>query len=150
MTMTEAPILNRLFSAWVSLAVEFAKGAPDIRAVYVFASSERIGTSGTMFANAYFDQGGTVLAPDHVEGASVTSNRVGEMQRILLDDLDAAETALRHAGLPAPTEYRVFYEPSTGRTDVQLARENKYIGNDELSPRHGIRYWLGDRAPKNI
>ena len=53
----EAIILRHLFGDWLSLATEYAKGAPDIRAVYVFASSERIGTSGTMFANAYFDQG---------------------------------------------------------------------------------------------
>ncbi len=148
--MSEAIILRRLFRDWLSLTMEYAEGAPDIRAVYVLASSERIGTNGTMFANAYFDQRGTVLAPDDVEGASVTSNRVGEMQRILLDHLEAAESDFARSGLQPPTEYRVFYEPSTGRTDVQLARENKYIGNDELSPRHGIRYWLGDRAPKNI
>ena len=148
--MSEPEVLNRLFGAWISLALEYGRGASDIRGVFIYASSERSGTSGQMFANAYFDQAGDVVAAIDVHSPGSSPDRAVRVQQLLLDDLQAAEAAFHEEGIPAPTEYRVFFEPATRRTEVELSREIKYRGSADLSPRHGIRYWLGDRAPKHL
>ncbi|WP_295779826.1 hypothetical protein [uncultured Microbacterium sp.] len=142
----EKDILQNLFEKWVSLAQEYVGDAPDIRAVYVYASSER----GMTVVNAYFDQGGTVVHPGRVEGIETDTRRVGQMQDLLTEDLFDAEDALAAAGVPRPTEYRVYFVPSTKMLDVELAREEQYAGADDRSPIRGIEYWLGDRAPKLI
>lgn len=143
---TQEEILSELISKWISLGVEYAKGAPDIRAVFVYASAE----GGSYFANVYFDQGGKIVFPGDLSDANVSVERQRQVQRILRDDLFAAEDEFRDAGIPAPTEYRVYYEPGTGKLDTSLSREPIYSGDPDKLPERGIEYWLGDRAPKLV
>ena len=140
---SQAEILNDLFSKWVSLALEYSKGAPDLRAIYVYASSER----GWMTANVYFDQSGSVEHGNDLSGVDNSVFRFGHVQRIILEDLEAAEVAFKGISIPAPTEYRVYFEPATGKLDTQLSRELIYANSKEANPARGIEYWLGDRAP---
>jgi len=140
----ESDILRNLLSKWISLGLEYAGSAPDLRTVYVYASSER----GSTFVNVYFDQAGSVVFPEHVTGTDTSKNRIREVQRLLSEDLLEAEDTFTSAGIPLPTEYRVAYETSTAKLDSELSREEKYGRNSDRSPIHGIEYWLGSRAPK--
>lgn len=140
----EAEILRNLFSNWISLALEYASGAPDVRAVYVYASSE----GASSFTNVYFDQAGTVVSPGKLAGVDAALSRVGQVQDLLTADLFAAEDALKAADVPPPTEYRVYYEVATRKLDSQLSRELIYSNDADRIPERGIEYWLGDRAPK--
>ncbi len=140
---SESAILQNLFESWISLALEYANGAPDLGAIYLYASSER----GMRFANVYYDQGGTIKHPGDVQGIDEALARIRQVQNLLVDDLLAAEKELAAIEVPKPTEYRVYFEPATRKLDVQLSREEIYGANSERSPIHGIEYWLGDRAP---
>ncbi|MDQ1131038.1 hypothetical protein [Microbacterium sp. SORGH_AS_0888] len=140
----EAQILQDLFSKWVSIGLEYAGAAPDVRALYIYASCE----GGAIFANVYYDQGGTVIFPDDLKGGEASTARVRAMQRFLREDLSAANKEFDGAGIPRPTEYKVYYEPSTRKLDVQLSRELIYENHPTKIPERGIEDWLGDRAPK--
>ncbi|MDQ1131026.1 hypothetical protein [Microbacterium sp. SORGH_AS_0888] len=140
----EAAILQDLFSNWISLVLEYSQGAPDLRAVYLYASSEQ----GTRYVNVCFDQGGTVVRPRSIQGIDTDLSRVSQMMSLFFDDLAAAEKSLSNVNSPAPTEYRVYYEPSTRKLDVQLSRELIYTNHSTKVPSEGIQDWLGDRAPK--
>jgi hypothetical protein len=139
----EPDILNDLFSKWISLALEYAAGAADVRGVYVYASSER----NSIFVNAYFDQAGTVVYPGKLAGIATSTVRIQQMQDLLRGDLFDAEAAFGEAGVPRPTEYRVFYDTATRSLDVQLSRDELYGPDTDRSPMRGIEYWLGERAP---
>lgn len=140
----EPEIINHLFSNWISLALEYANDAPDIRGIYVYASSEM----GSTFVNMYFDQGGKVIFPDELPGAGVGKSKLRQAVDLLFDDLFAAQEAYRAISVPFPTEYRVFFETATRKLDATLSREIVYHYADGKSPEHGIEYWLGERAPK--
>lgn len=140
----EQEILQELVSKWVSLGLEYANGAPDVSAMYIYASSEH----GATFGNIYFEQRGRVIYPDDLEGVPKNMNRLAAMHDFLFQDLFSAEEKFAAEGIPAPTEYRIYYEPQTRKLDVQLSRELIYAGDPERSPIRGIEYWLGDRAPK--
>jgi hypothetical protein len=126
------------------MGLEYAGSAPDLRALYVYASSER----GSSFANVYFDQAGSVVFPEDLNGTDTSQNRIRQVQRFLSEDLFEAEGKFTAANIPRPTEYRVYYEPSTEKLDTELSRDEKYSGGSHRSPIHGIEYWLGNRAPK--
>lgn len=136
-------ILAGLFAAWTALAEEFVAGAPDVRALYIYASSER----GMTVANLYVDQRGSVRHPGRVDGIPGDTARVSRLQDLLTEDLFDAEDALAAAGIPRPTEYRLLFDPVTRALDVQLSHDEQYAGNDRRSPIRGVEYWLGDRAP---
>lgn len=141
---TQSAILQNLFESWISLALEYAGNAPELRSVYLYASSER----GARFANVYYDQGGTVRHPGDVAGIDGSAARIRQVQNLLVDDLLAAEKHLAALQVPKPTEYRVYFEPMTRKLDVQLSRDEHYGADSDRSPIHGIEYWLGERAPK--
>jgi hypothetical protein len=142
--VTEQQILQNLVSGWVSVALEYAEGAPDLRAIYVYVSSER----GMSFANAYFDQAGDVVMPTKLAAAGASTARASQLQDLLQDDLFAAEGAFEAAGVPAPTEYRVYYQPDTRHLEVDVSREVKYADDPTKTPLDGIGDWLGERAPR--
>ena len=79
--------MRELVSAWVSLGLEYSAGAPDVDAIYIYASSE----NGSLFANIYFDQGGTVSYPGRLTGIQANAARVSQMQDLLFEDLLRAE-----------------------------------------------------------
>lgn len=143
MARTEREILTDLISKWVPLALEYAKGAPDVTAVYIYASSEE----GHTYGNTFFEQNGLVNYPDDLIGVDASNQRVGQMQRLLQADLFDAETEFTEAGAPLPTEYRVYYEPASGKLDVQLSHEIKYADDPIKTSSHGPEDWL-DRLPK--
>ena len=142
--MSEQEILQELVSAWVSLGLEYSAGAPDVTAMYVYVSSER----GSVFPNIYFEQRGVVVTPGKLAGVATSFDRVGQMHRLQYEDLKRAQAKFAEAGIPAPTEYKIYYEPQTKKLDVQLSRELIYANDPDRIPEHGIEYWLGDRAPK--
>lgn len=125
MSRSEQEILNGLISNWVSLGSEYAKGAPDVSAVYVYASSEE----GHRYANAFFEQGDKPCYPDDLQGESVDPNKILPMQKLLVGDLRDAQAEFLEAGVPLPTEYRVHYEIAGGKLDVQLPHETKYAND---------------------
>ncbi|WP_270352197.1 hypothetical protein [Microbacterium testaceum] len=139
----ESDILAGLFTAWTALAEEFVAGAPDVRALYIYASSER----GMTVANLYVDQRGSVRHPGRVDGIPGDTARVSRLQDLLTEDLFDAEDALSAAGIPRPTEYRILFDPVTRALDVQLSHDEQYAADDGRSPIRGVEYWLGDRAP---
>jgi len=139
----ESAVLQTLFESWISLALEYAHGAPHLGGIYLYASSER----GMRFANVYYDQGGTIKHPGDVQGIDGTRARIRHVQNLLVDELLSAEKELATINIPKPTEYRVHFDPPTRKLDVQLSREDIYGANSDRSPIHGIEYWLGDRAP---
>ncbi|MBZ4488098.1 hypothetical protein LQ938_11510 [Microbacterium sp. cx-55] len=141
---TEAEVLQDLLSKWISIALEYAGSAPDVRAVYIYASSER----GSSFVNAYFDQAGVVVFPEDLKGTDTSKNRIRQVQRFLTEDLFEAEDRFKAANIPRPTEYRVYYESATKKLDSQLSRDEQYGDDTDRTPIRGIEYWLGGRAPK--
>ena len=143
MLRSEQEILNDLISNWISLGLEYAKGAPEIAGIYVYASSEE----GESYANFLFEQGGQVCYASNLRGVASDGRRVLQMQRLQLDDLERAETEFAGAQVPLPTEYRVYYEPATKKLDVQLSREIKYANHPFKTSVHGPEDWL-DRLPK--
>ena len=145
--MAEQDILNNLVSKWVSLAREYTVGAPDIRGYYLYGSHERKNTNEQIFALPLYDQGGTIQWASRLTGIDTTIPRQRQVVELMNTDLEESTAAFDAAGIPAPTEYRVYYEPG-GKLDVQLSREIKFLGNDELIQSDGIRLWLGEKAPK--
>jgi len=57
------------------------------------------------------------------------------------------EAEFTEAGVPLPTDYRVYYEPASGKLDVQLSRVIKYANDPIKTSSHGPEDWL-DRLPK--
>ena len=145
---SEQRILNDLITKWVSLAREYIADAPDIRAFYLYGSHEREGNSGQIFADVLFDQAGEVRFKSRIAGGSTEMSRMRNLLRLLTSDLMEATSAFDAAGIPAPTEYRVYYEPQSGKLDVQLSRKIRFLGNDELTQSDGFRLWLGSRTPE--
>jgi hypothetical protein len=143
MPRAEQEILNDLISKWVPLALEYAKGAPDVSAVYIYASSE----DGNRSANAFFEQGGQTHYPSKLQGVETGPQRILQMQKLLVSDLRDAQAEFTDAGVPLPTEYRVHYEPASGKLDVQLSHEIKYANDPIKTSSHGPEDWL-DRLPK--
>ena len=111
---TEQEILQELVSAWVSLGLEYSAGAPDVTAMYVYVSSEH----GYIFANIYFEQRGIVVFPDDLEGVVNSTERVHHLHKLQFDDLKQAQAEFTAAEIPAPTEYKIYYEPQTRKLDV--------------------------------
>ncbi|MDW4572601.1 hypothetical protein R8Z57_07385 [Microbacterium sp. M3] len=142
--MSEQAILQELVSAWVSLGLEYANDAPDVSALFVYASSE----PSHMYAEFYFEQRGMVVYPSDLAGISISVDRIRRVHDLQIQDLEAAEQKFASAGIPAPTEYKIYYEPSTRKLDVQLSRDLIYTKDEAKTPVRGIEYWLGDRAPK--
>lgn len=141
---SEAEILQNLFSSWIRLALEYADGASDVRAIYFYASSEQ----GSTFANIYFNQNDTIIHPGRLSGGDVSLSKLSQVQDLLVNDLFDAEDALQAISVKPPTEYKVYFEPATRKLDVQLSRDLIYSNDPNRIPEHGIEYWLGDRAPK--
>jgi hypothetical protein len=143
--VSEQEVVEGLVSKWVSLALEYASGAPDVRALYIYAASENPGAS---YVNVVFDQSGALVYPTDLAGVDNSIARASQVQDIFLDDLFAAEPDFEALGVPAPTEYRVYYEPSTRKLDTQLSRETIYGDSDKTPSFDGFEMWLGARAPK--
>ena len=146
--MSEQEIIQNLVAKWVLLAREYVADAVDVRAYYLYGSHERQGSSGQVSAMPLFDQVGTIVWANDVIGTDTSIPRQQRVLGLMNTDLKEATAAFDATGIPAPTEYRVYYEPGSGKLDVQLSREVKFLGNDELIQEDGIRLWLGDRAPK--
>ncbi|MEZ3160278.1 hypothetical protein AB1K54_06960 [Microbacterium sp. BWT-B31] len=141
--MSEQEIIHDLVSSWVSLGLEYVAAAPNVSALYIYVSSEL----GSVYPEIFFEQNGRVLYPSDVEGTDTTIARIRSVHRFQFEDLQAAERQFDAAGVSRPTEYRVYYEPSTRKLDVQVSRDLIYANDDSKVPERGIEYWLGDRAP---
>lgn len=148
MTVSEQQILNDLVSKWVSLAREYTGAAPDVRAYYLYGLHERAGGTGCMFCVPVFDQGGSIVWAAHLAGTDTSVGRQRSVLDFMNEDLSASTAAFDEAGIPAPTEYRVYYEPASGKLDVQLSRDVVYYGANDLTPLDGLKAWLGSRAPE--
>jgi hypothetical protein len=142
--MSEQDIIQDLVSKWVSLGLEFAGSAPGISVIYVYVSSER----GSIYPEIVFEQNGAIVYPGDVTGTDTSEQRVRSIHRLQFEDLQAAEKRFDEIGVPRPTEYKVYFEPATRKLDVQLSRELIYANDPVKIPEHGIRDWLGERAPQ--
>ncbi|MEZ3162119.1 hypothetical protein AB1K54_16515 [Microbacterium sp. BWT-B31] len=143
--MTEQGVLQSLISKWVSLASEYASGAPDVRAYYIYGASEKPGVT---YINVLFEQAGSLVYPSDLVGANASIERASLIQRLFRDDLFEARAQFEALGVQTPTEYRVYYEPATRKLDVQVSRELIYRYSDREPGTDGFHRWLGDRAPK--
>ncbi|MBQ9915714.1 MAG: hypothetical protein IJO71_00750 [Microbacterium sp.] len=142
----EQEILRDLISKWVSLGLEYISGTEGVRAIYVYAASE---VPGVTYVGIAFDKDGEIQYPTRARGGGEEAIRLsGRMIDILFEDLDEAQRRFDEAGVPQPTEYRVYYEIATRELDVQLSREIIYRGSEYTPDFDGFRLWLGDRAPK--
>ncbi|WP_029146114.1 hypothetical protein [Microbacterium luticocti] len=146
--MSEEAIIYDFVSKWVSLAKEYLADAPDVRALYLYGSHERLGRSEQIYSAPLYDQGGIIRLPGDVTGTDSSIAIQRQVLTLMNDDLAEATSAFDAAGIPAPTEYRVYYELPTGKLDVQLSRETRFLGNDDLIQADGVELWLGDRAPR--
>ena len=75
------------------------------------------------------------------------TQRILQMQKLFVSDLFEAEAEFTEAGVPLPTEYRVYYQHASGKLDVQLSHEIKYANDPIKTSSHGPEDWL-DRLPK--
>lgn len=142
--MEEQAILDDLVSDWVSLGVTFVGDAPGVTALYVYVSSEL----GVVHPELFVEQDGRVLYPSDVTGTDTSIERITRLHDLQIADLRAAERRFDELAIPRPTEYRVYYEPGTGKLDVALARELVYAHDENRDPIEGIVDWIGDRAPR--
>ncbi|MFT4051403.1 MAG: hypothetical protein QM677_04040 [Microbacterium sp.] len=142
--MTEQEILNDFVSKGVSLGLEYARGAEGVTALYVYAAYEE----GEAYAEVFFEQAGRVLYPSDVRGVDNSESRIRQIHALQFQDLLEANDAFERAGVPLPTEYRIYYETGTGTLDVQISREIKFANHPTKIMEQGIEDWLGDRAPK--
>jgi len=144
MPETEQNILKDLISGWVSLALEYSKGAPDVTGIYVYAASEQ----GEKYANIFFEQDGLLDYPSKLKGVNANVELIRRVHQLQIEDLRVAESQFSAAGVPAPTEYRIFYDPSSGRMETSLSREVKFSNHPTKIMENGPEDWLGDRLPK--
>jgi hypothetical protein len=83
-----------------------------------------------------------VLYPDDLVGESVDPEKLWRVQRLQLEGLREAESEFITASVPLPTEYRISYEPSTGKMDAQVSREIKYAHHPTQTASNGPEDWL--------
>ena len=140
----EQEIIEDLISKWVSLGLEFAAGAPGVTALYIYVSSEL----GSVYPEIFFEQDGEIRYSDSVVGADTSDHRIYGFHKLQFEDLREAQDQFDAAGVPRPTEYRVYYEIATRKLDVQLSRELIYANDPVKIPELGVQDWLGDRAPR--
>ncbi|WP_402841743.1 hypothetical protein [Microbacterium sp. GXS0129] len=146
--MSEQLILNDLVSKWVSLTREYVGAAPDVSAYYLYGLHERIGTGGRLFSVPLFEQKGAIVWAGRLVGAENSIERQQSVLRLMNEDFSGATAAFDSEGIPAPTEYRIYYEPGSGKLDAQLSREVRYYGTTETTPLDGVKAWLGTRMPE--
>jgi hypothetical protein len=146
MVKLEDEILRDLIHRWIPLGLEYCQGAPGITTLFVYAGSEL----GGQYANIFYEQNGEVLYPDHIKGGSTNPSEVVQMQKLLLEDLDQAESEFTAASIPCPTEYRITYEPNPGRLDMQISRELKYVNHPTKVLEDGPEDWLDGRLEKQL
>jgi hypothetical protein len=142
--MDQETILNDLIRNWVSLALEYADGAPDLTKIFIYGASER----DSAYANMFFEQSGSVVYANELEGVDASRDRAVAVQRFLLNDLKAAETQLRELGAPIPTQYRVTYDTVIRQLDMQLSHEPIYADHPTKIMEQGAEDWLDGRLRK--
>ncbi|KZC96524.1 MULTISPECIES: hypothetical protein [Clavibacter] len=142
--MDQEQVLAELIESWVSLALEYSDGAPDLTRIFVYAASERDRT----YANVFFEQDGSVIYASELRGVDADPDRTVAVQRFLLKDLKAAETRLRELGAPVPTQYRVAYDTVIRQLDMQLSHEPMYANHPAKIMEEGAEDWLDGRLRK--
>ncbi|WP_086516201.1 hypothetical protein [Clavibacter michiganensis] len=144
MTQQEHEIVQTALDKWVAAGLQYAQGIVGVRVLYVYVGSEL----GSAYANVFFEQDGEVLYPSKLKSADASTEKIIEPQRYLVDVLDEAEAAFKKSQIPPLTEYRINYEPGSGRLDVQLSREVKYRQHPVKTIQHGPEDWLNGRLEK--
>ncbi|KZC96481.1 MULTISPECIES: hypothetical protein [Clavibacter] len=144
MGVNEQEIIQGLINSWIPLGLEYAEGAQGVTALFIYAGSE----PNHRYANIFFEQDGAVLYPSQVRGARSDDNRVFGMQHCMLDDLREAEARFKEAGIACPTEYRITYEPTLRRLDVQVSHDIKYAHHPVKTLQNGPEDWLDGRLEK--
>jgi len=142
--MDQGAILDDLIQKWVSLGLEYADGAPDLTKIYICGASER----DSAYANMFFEQRGSVVYANELEGVDAGRERAVAVQRFLLEDLKAAETRLREVGAAIPTRYRVTYDTVIRQLDMQLSYEPLYADHPTKIMEEGAEDWLDGRLRK--
>ncbi|MFT2710196.1 MULTISPECIES: hypothetical protein [Clavibacter] len=143
---SEQRIIQGLINSWLPLALEYAAGAPDVTKLFVYAGSE----PGQQCANSFYEQGGVILYPSKLKGAGGGPRAILDMQRHMIDDLNAAEKQFVESSIPCPTEYRIEYDLKGSKLDVQLSRELKYSDPPDKSLIDGPEDWLDGRLDKHF
>jgi len=144
MAKTEDEILRELISKWVPLALEYSEGAPGLTKIYVYAGSE----IGHVYANAFFEQEGSVRYPNQLRGVEASNERVVAVQRFLRNDLRVAEAQFDEAGVPRPTQYRIIYDLVSRQLDMQMSHELLYSNHPTKILEEGPEDWLDGRLEK--
>jgi len=142
--MDQGAILDDLIQKWVSLGLEYADGAPDLTKIYIYGASER----DSAYANMFFEQRGSVVYANELEGVDAGRERAVAVQRFLQKDLKAAETRLREVGAAIPTRYRVTYDTVIRQLDMQLSYEPLYADHPMKIMEEGAEDWLDGRLRK--
>ncbi|OUE25171.1 hypothetical protein BFL36_05260 [Clavibacter michiganensis] len=142
--MDQEQVLAELIESWVSLGLEYADGAPDLTKMFIYGASER----DSAYANMFFEQSGSVVYANELEGVDTSRNRAVAVRRFLLTDLKAAETRLRELRAPVPTQYRVTYDTILRQLDMQLSHELIYADHPTKIMEEGAEDWLDGRLRK--
>jgi len=142
--MDQEQVLAKLIESWVSLALEYSDGAPDLTRIFVYAASER----DSAYANMFFEQRGSVVYANELEGVDATRERAVAVQRFLLKDLKAAEVQMHELDAPIPTQYRVTYDTVARQLDMQLSYEPMYAKHPTKIMEEGAEDWLDGRLRK--
>jgi hypothetical protein len=142
--MDQETILDDLIQKWVSLGLEYADGAPHLTKIYIYGASER----DSAYANMFFEQSGSVVYANELEGVDASRERAVAVQRFLLNDLKAAETQLQELGAPIPTQYRVTYDTVMRQLDMQLSHEPIFADHPTKIMEQGAEDWLDGRLRK--
>ncbi|MBF4623275.1 hypothetical protein [Clavibacter sp. VKM Ac-2872] len=137
-------ILNDLIQKWVSLGLEYADGAPNLTKIYIYGASER----DSAYANMFFEQRGSVVYANELEGVDASRERAVAVQRFLLKDLKAAEVQMHELGARIPTQYRVTYDTVIRQLDMQLSYEPMYAKHPTKIMEEGAEDWLDGRLRK--
>jgi len=142
--MDQEQVLAELIESWVSLALEYSDGAPNLTRIFVYAASER----DSAYANVFFEQDGSVVYANELEGVDASRERAVAVQRFLLKDLKAAKVQMHELGARILTQYRVTYATVTRQLDMQLSYEPMYPKHPTKIMEEGAEDWLDGRLRK--
>jgi len=146
MSVNQAQAFDELASSWVSLALESSDGAVGLSKIFVYAGSEE----GSRYANVFFEQSGSVIYANELQGVDVGDDRVFAMKRHLHDHLGDAEARLDECSAPRPTQYRLVYDNVLCQVDLQLSYESVYSRHPTKVMEEGAEDWLDGLLEKKI
>lgn len=118
-------LLSRLFADLVSVSLEYANdSASDI---FIYASLEQ-----GYFFDPFFAVGTVVYRRHNLPGVDVSPNRQRALVRYGNDQLQKFASECAELGFQCPTEFKLHYVVSSGKTDADLEYEPQWSNSASL------------------